>query len=201
MSSWHLRVSGQCYAPNTGYGLPCKCTDTLGTWVMIVLFMPLHLVHLALSPVTISPLAGFVLTLTHLLVVAIVTASAKSWKNCIALELKEHRYLRTGAFAPLVVLLSAFFPRVHFALQQRQWKAQLRVSLPRRVLVKVSHTTRGILSWNCYFTSKFAVSFHSLLVKLTWLRSHNLVILLLTNSATRKVFTILHDATLGTISR
>ena len=125
---------------------------------MNVLIMPLHLVHLALSPVTILPL-----TLTHLPVVVIVTASARSWKKCIVLELKQHRYVRTGvsaafltgffvslnhAFAPLVVLLSAFFPRVHFALQERQWKAQLRVSLPRRVLEKVLHTTCGILSWN-----------------------------------------------------
>ena len=35
-------------------------------------------------------------------------------------------------------------------------------------------------------------------MKLTWLRSHSLVILLLIFSAT---FTILHDATLGTIAR
>ena len=29
MSNWRLHVSGQCYAPNTGYGLPRNtCTDT-----------------------------------------------------------------------------------------------------------------------------------------------------------------------------
>ena len=69
----------------------------------------------------------------------------------MALELKQHRHLRTRvsavflirffvtlthACASLVVLLSAFFPRVHFALQEKQWKAQLRLSLPRRVLSK-----------------------------------------------------------------
>ena len=48
---------------------------------MNVLIMPLHLVHLAVSPATISPLAGFVVTLTHKLVVVIVTVSARSWKN------------------------------------------------------------------------------------------------------------------------
>ena len=43
-----LHVSGQCYSPNTGYGLPCNMgTDTLGIWVMNVPIVPLHLVHLA----------------------------------------------------------------------------------------------------------------------------------------------------------
>ena len=113
---------------------------------MNVPIMPLHLVHLASFPVTTLPLAAFVKTLTHLPVVVIVTASVKSWKSCIALELKQHCYLRTGvcavfligffvtlthAFASLVVLLSAFFPRAHFVLQEKQWKAQLRLSLPR----------------------------------------------------------------------
>ena len=73
-----------------------------------------------------SPLGGFVTISTPLPVVLIVTATVKSWKNCVALELRQHRYLRTGvcdvfligfyvtlthAFASLVVLLSAFFPR------------------------------------------------------------------------------------------
>ena len=51
-----------------------------------------------------------------------------------------------------------FFPHMHFALQEEQWKAQLRVSLPHRVLVKVSRTTRGMLSWNCFFTNTIAAS-------------------------------------------
>ena len=97
----------------------------------------------------------------------------------------------THAFTSLVVLLSAFFPRVHFALQERQWKAQLRVCLPYRVLVKVLHTT----------TSKLAVSCYSLLMNLTWLKLHSLVILLWIYSATRKLPTILHDASSGTIAR
>ena len=147
MFNWRLHVSGRRYAPNTGYGLSCNtCTETLGTWVLNVLIMPLRLVHLASFPVTILPLAGFVITLTHLPVLVTVTISARSWKNCMALELKQHRYLRTRvsavfligffvtlthAFASLVFLLSAFFPRVHFVLQEKQWKAQLRLSLPR----------------------------------------------------------------------
>ena len=45
--------------------------------------------------------------------------------------------------ASLVVLLSAFFPRGPVVLQVRQWKAELRVSLLRRVMVKKSHTTCG----------------------------------------------------------
>ena len=85
MFNWHLHVSGRLYAPNTGHGLPCNtCTDPLGTWVMNVPIMPLHLVHLALSPVTTLPLPGFVIALTHLTVVMVVTASARFWKDCIA---------------------------------------------------------------------------------------------------------------------
>ena len=111
---------------------------------MNALIMPPRLVHLALFPVTTSLLSGFVTISTPLPVVVIVTASVKSWKNCVALEQRQHRYLRTGvcavflirfyvtlthAFASLVVLLSAFFPRANFVLQEKQWKAQLRVSL------------------------------------------------------------------------
>ena len=174
MFNWRLHVSGQCYAPNTDYGIPCNpCTDTLGIWVMSVPIMPLHLVHLASSPVTTLPLAEFVITLTHLLVVMDVTASARFWKDCTASESKQRRYLRVGVSAvliigffvslthasvSLVVLLSALLPAIHFALQEKQWKAQLRLCLLRGVLVKVSHTTRGILSWSCWFTSIFAAA-------------------------------------------
>ena len=48
--------------------------------------MPLHLVHLASFPATTLPLAGFVITLTHLPVVMVVTASARFWKECVAIE-------------------------------------------------------------------------------------------------------------------
>ena len=86
----------------------------------------LHLVHLASFPAITLSIAGFVIILTHLPIVVTVTASARSWENCIALELKQHRYLRMGvsavfligffvtlthAFASLVVLLSVFFSR------------------------------------------------------------------------------------------
>ena len=125
MFSWRLHVSGQCFAPNTGYGLPCNtCTVTLGIWVMNVPIMPLHMVHLPLG--TTLPLAGFVITLTHLPVVMVVTASARFWKDCIALEQMQRRYLKMGvsavfiigffvslrhAFVTSVFLLSALFPR------------------------------------------------------------------------------------------
>ena len=70
-------------------------------------------------------LAGFVITSTHLPVVMVVTASARFWKDCTALELKQRRYLRTRVSAvflvgffvtlthaviSLVILLSAHFP-------------------------------------------------------------------------------------------
>ena len=168
MFSWRLHVNGPCSAPNTGYGSPCNtCTVTLGIWVMNVPIMLLHLVHLASFPATTLPLAGFVITLTHLPVVMVVTASARFWKDCIALEQKQRRYLKMGvsavfiigffvplayAFVSSVILLSAFFQYFHFALQERQWKAQLRLFPPRRALVKISSTTCEILSWNCSFT-------------------------------------------------
>ena len=77
----HVQLGGRCYASNTGYGLPCNtCTDTLGTWVMNVPNMPLHLVHLVSSPVTTLPLAGFVITWIPLLVLMLTTTVVKSWK-------------------------------------------------------------------------------------------------------------------------
>ena len=85
MFSWRLHVNGPSYAPNTGYGSPCNtCTVTPGFWVMNVPVMPLHSVRLASFPGTTMPLAGFVITLTHLPVVMVVTASARFWKDCIA---------------------------------------------------------------------------------------------------------------------
>ena len=176
--------------------------------------VPLHLVHLASHPFTTLPLAGFVITSTPLLVVVIVTESVRFWKDCVASELKQHRHLRmvvgavfligffvslTHAFAPLVVLLSAFFPRVHFVLLKKQCKAQLPVSLPRRALAKASHSTCGILSWNCCFMGRFAVSWYSLLMKSFSTKLHSLVIFLWIYSPTRKVLTVLRDASSGTI--
>ena len=88
------------YAPNTGYGLPSNtCADTLGTWVMNVLTMPPHLGHSDLCQLITYLHVGFVITLTHLPVVVIATALETSWKNCVTLELKQLRYLMTGASA------------------------------------------------------------------------------------------------------
>ena len=67
--------------------------------------------------------------------------------------------------------------------------------------VKVSHTTCGILSWSCYFSSILAASCHSLLMNLTWPNLLSLVILLWIYSGPRKVLTVLHDASSGTIAR
>ena len=91
---------------------------------MNVPIMLLHLVNLALSLAITLPPAGFVITLTHLLVVMVVTTSARFWKDCIALEQKQRRYLKMGvsamftigffvsltyAFVSSVILLSALF--------------------------------------------------------------------------------------------
>ena len=77
--------------------------------------------NLVLSPGTTLPLAGFVITLTHLPVVMFVTASARFRKDCIALELKQRRYLRTRVsvvflIGIFVILLSALFPARLFLL-------------------------------------------------------------------------------------
>ena len=92
---------------------------------MNVPILPLHLGHLASFSATTMPLAGFVITLTHLLVVMVATASARFWKDCIASEQKQRRYLKMGvsavfiigffvsltyAFVSSAILLPAFFP-------------------------------------------------------------------------------------------
>ena len=61
------------------------------------------------------------------------------------------------------------------------------------------HTTRGILSWNCYFTNILAASCYSPLMNSIWLRFLFLVSLLWIYFATRKVITFLNDAS-GTIA-
>ena len=138
-------------------------------------------------------------------------------EKCVALELKQHRYLRTGVSAVFLIgfflffthacgLLSAPFPLAAFLLcsvvpQVKPWKARLRVSLLLRVLVEVSHITCGIRNWNCYFTCGLVMLSNPLSMNLTWLRLHSLVILLWIYTATKMVFAFLHDATSGTIAR
>ena len=92
---------------------------------------PDHVAALGSFPFTTLPPAGFVITLTHLPVVMVVTASVRFWKDCIALDLKQRRYFRMGisvvfiigvvvsltyAFVPFVILLSALFRCIHFLL-------------------------------------------------------------------------------------
>ena len=123
--SWHLHVSGRRYSPNTGYGFPCfvyRHTGNLGNECAD---------HAA-------ALGSLGLVSNHNLATRSVRHSFDTsacfgdcnnidevLENCVALELKQHRYLRTGvsavfpigfyvtlthAFASLVVLLSAPFP-------------------------------------------------------------------------------------------
>ena len=101
---------------------------------MNVPIMLLHLVHLALSPATTLPPAGFVITLTHLPVVMVVTTSARFWKDGNALEQEQRRYLKMGvsavstigffvsltyALVSSVILLSAFFSRASTLLLRK----------------------------------------------------------------------------------
>ena len=104
MFSWRLHVNGPCYAPNTGYGSPCNtCTVPPGIWVMNEPFMLLHLVHLALFPATSLPLAGFIITLKHLLVVMVVITSARFWNDCIASEQKQRSFSKMGVSAVFTI--------------------------------------------------------------------------------------------------
>ena len=102
--NWRLHVSGQCYAPNTDYGLPCNtCTDTLGK-------------ECADHAAALGSL-GLTRWVRH------------NFDTSAALELKQRRYLRTRvsavfligffvtlthAFVSLVILLSALFPARFF---------------------------------------------------------------------------------------
>ena len=131
---------------------------------MNVLIMPPHWGHSALCQIITLLHIGFVKTLIPLLVLVLATTLETSCKNAVASKMKQHLYLRTGVSAVFSIgffvshariritcgFALSLFPRIHFALQVRQWKAQLRVSLPRRVLVNVLHTTCGILSWNLF---------------------------------------------------
>ena len=52
--------------------------------------------------------------------------------------------------------LCLLFPSIHCVLQNKQWKAVLRLSLQRRTLVNISRITCGITFWNCSFSSRLA---------------------------------------------
>ena len=87
--SGHLHVNGQCFAPNTGYGLPCNtCMVTLGIWEMNVPIMPPHWGHSALCQIMTLLHVGFVITLILLLVVVI---------NSISEVFEKLRNIRTEA--------------------------------------------------------------------------------------------------------
>ena len=97
--------------------------------------------------------------------------------------------------------LSFLLSHVYFVLQKKQWKALLRLSLPCRALVILSRITCGFPFRNCLSRADKRRNFS--------LRRRNrigpncalLSLCFLIYSATRKVFTVLYDATLGTIAR
>ena len=86
-----------------------------------------------------------------------VTTSSKFWKVCSTLEQMQRRYLKMGVrvvfhhrvlcvshvliVSSVIFLLSLFFPRIYFVLQEKQWKALLRLFPPRRALVNISRIT------------------------------------------------------------
>ena len=134
-----------------------------GTWVMNVLIMPPLLGPWKLCPVTILQRVGLVTALIPLPVLVLATTLVTSWKNCEALELKQHRYLKTGfsavfligvshelheCIAPHVVFSQPFSrvqPLQRLVVPYVPRKTQFRVFLPLRVVVKLSHATCGII--------------------------------------------------------
>ena len=165
MCSWHSHVNDPWYALNTNFGSPCNtCTVTVEIWVMNVLTMPPHLGLSALSLATTLPPAGFIITLTHLLVLMIATTSAEVLEKLRSTRAEAASFPQDGSwcfvhrrffvfltcifFMSSVLLLSAFF--------KKQWKALLRPFLPRRAVVKISSITCGIPFWNCSFSNRLA---------------------------------------------
>ena len=71
--------------------------------------MPPHLGHSALCPVITLLHVGFGITLLPLLVLVLATTLETSWKNCVTLELKQHRYLTTGVSAMFLIVSSMTF--------------------------------------------------------------------------------------------
>ena len=135
--SEHLCVSGRCCAPTPGYDLPCSTfMDIQEIWEANVLILPPRLVHLASLPVTTSPLAGFVMTLSPLPVVVIATASVKSWK-LRSIRTETASLLRNGSWCcvPLGFCVTLTHALHHLwccgqlVPEVMQWKANLRVSV------------------------------------------------------------------------
>ena len=110
----------------------------------------------ALCPVITLLHFRFVINLIRLLVLVLATTLVMSRRSCMTLEQKQHRYLTTGVSGvSLIVFSMTFTHALHhtlFALSpfflcaasyrscctlSEPWKAQLRVSLPLRVLAKI----------------------------------------------------------------
>ena len=139
-------------------------------------------------------------------------------EKCAIWELKFHRSLRNGACVLSFIGFSVIHSLAsHFVCSQPFSHAQpfhsalvyLKWSLGKPSFVCFHRfefwwkfRTQRVKSsyWSCYFTSRLAAFSNPLSMKLTWLRSHSLVMLLLTYSATNKVVTILQNASLGTIA-
>ena len=129
-----------------GYGLPCNtCAATQGTWGMNVLIMPPRLEHSVWYQIITYLHVGHVILLILLLALLLATTLAMSWRNCMTLGqnllfTRLHR-IAFGFLSALFSLAESF--KVSGCLRI-SWKAQLRVFLPPRALMNVSHTTCGV---------------------------------------------------------
>ena len=147
----------------------------------------------------------FVITLTHLPVVMVVTQSARFGNIACYLRTRLRVFLHrvpcdshTQICISCDFTFSSFSREITLLFRRSNGKPNI-VSLPCRVLAEVSKTTRGNLFWSCLFTNMLGASCYSVLMNLSWLKFHFLVNLLLIYSAT-KVLTVLYDASSGTIA-
>ena len=139
----------------------------------------------------------------------VVTASARFWKDCIALELKQRRYLRMGVrylrMGVSVVFIIGFFCVSHLRIRVTCDFALSPFSSPTSFVSTASSSGESFAynTWNPLLellSNTLAASWYSLLMNLTWLTLLSLVSLLWIYYATRKVFTILNDSSSGTIA-
>ena len=96
-------------------------------WATNVLIMPPRLVHLTRMKSSTSPFAGFVLNFDTSACCGDCNNISENLENCVALELKQHRYLRTGIIA---VFLIGFYVTLTLALHRLWFCSQLPFAQP-----------------------------------------------------------------------
>ena len=127
-----------------------------------------------------------------------------NWRCISAIDVMQPTQV-TACRAPCVrthwcgFVVSVFFPAVHFVFQQLQWRAQFRVSLPRRVLVKISHATCGISSWKLFHEQVSSI-LPLFIFPIDLAKMLSLFMFLWIHCLGKNGLTFLHDASSGSIA-